>query len=138
MSTTLPDNYTPSEDEEYMCELHLLYFKQKLNDWKQELLSESSETLSHLKEESWNESDITDRASVETDATLELKTRDRYRKLISKIDAALGRIEEGEYGYCSVTGNPIGLKRLDARAIATMTVEAQQEHESNENRFREA
>ncbi len=138
MVVELPENYTPSENEEYMCEAHLAYFEKKLKDWKHELLSESSETLNHLKEESWNESDITDRASVETDATLELRTRDRYRKLINKIDAAIVRINEDEFGFCSVTGNPIGLRRLEARPIATMTVEAQEEHEANEIRFKEA
>ena len=138
MTIELPENYKPSEKEEYMCDEHLAYFEKKLLDWKKELLDESSETLHHLKEESWNEPDITDRASVETDTTLELRTRDRYRKLISKIDSAIQRIKEGEFGYCSVTGNPIGLKRLDARPIATMTVEAQEEHERNEVRFKEA
>jgi len=136
MPIELPEGYKPSDNEEYMNELQLAYFRKKLTDWKGSLLSESSETLEHLKEESWNESDVTDRASVETDATLELRTRDRYRKLISKIDAAIQRVDEGEYGFCSVTGNPIGINRLEARPIATMTIEAQEEHEKNENRHK--
>ena len=133
----LPENYTPSDKEEYMNEKQQAYFKQKLLDWKQELLRESSETLSHLKEESFNEPDITDRATLETDAALELRTRDRYRKLIGKIDAALMRIERGEYGYCEVTGEPIGLKRLEARPIATMTIAAQEMHERQEKQTRD-
>jgi len=137
MSVKLPEGYKPSDKEEYMCPEHLEYFKQKLNSWKQELLEESSETLDHLKKESWNEPDVTDRASVETDTALELRTRDRYRKLISKIDSALRRIEEGEYGYCEVTGDPIGLGRLEARAIATMTVATQEEHENQEKILKE-
>lgn len=124
--------YKPTEKEEYMGPKQLEYFRQKLLSWRHELLSESTETLGHLKEENWNESDITDRATVETDAALELKTRDRYRKLISKIDAALKRIEDGSYGYCEVTGDPIGIKRLEARPIATMTIAAQEEHERQE------
>jgi len=128
----LPDGYTPSEDEKYMSPEQQEYFRQKLHNWKQELLEESTETLDHLKEENWNEPDIADRATVETDAALELRTRDRYRKLISKIDAALHRIEIGEFGYCNVTGDPIGVKRLEARPIATMTLAAQEEHERQE------
>lgn len=128
----LPKGYNPTEKEKYMNDKMLEYFRLKLLSWKQELLKESGETLNHLKEENWNEPDITDRATVETDATLELRTRDRYRKLINKIEAALRRIEEGEYGYCEVTGEPIGVKRLEARPIATMTVEAQEEHEQEE------
>ncbi len=124
--------YKPSESEKYMSAKQLEYFREKLMDWKKELLEESSETLVHLKEENWNEPDITDRATVETDATLELRTRDRYRKLITKIDAALRRIDNGEYGYCEVTGDPIGLKRLEARPIATMTVATQEEYERKE------
>ncbi len=131
MSVELSNGYKPTEEEKYMNPMQLEYFKQKLSAWKQELLEESSETLEHLKEESWNEADIADRATVETDATLELRTRDRYRKLINKIDAAIRRIDENEYGYCSVTGEPIGIKRLEARAIATMTVVAQEEHEQS-------
>ncbi len=130
----LPDNYSLNEKDKYMNDLQLEYFRRKLLSWKGELLSESTETLDHLKEENWNEPDEADRATVETDASLELRTRDRYRKLINKIDQALRRIEEGEYGYCEVTGEPIGLKRLDARPIATMTIQAQEEHEDMERR----
>lgn len=132
MTVKLPENYTPSEKEEYMNDKQQEYFRQKLLAWKQELLEESTETLDHLKEENWNEPDITDRATVETDTALELRTRDRYRKLINKIDQALCRIDEGEFGYCEVTGEPIGLKRLEARPIATMTLAAQEEHEEEE------
>ncbi len=135
MAVTLKANYAPSEKEEYMNENQLEYFRQKLLSWKQELLEESGQTLKNLKEETWNESDITDRASVETDTALELRTRDRYRKLINKIEAALRRIETGEFGYCEVTGDPIGLKRLEARPIATMTIAAQEEHEREETRY---
>jgi len=137
MTVKIPKDYKPTEKEKYMNETQLEYFKQKLSAWKKELLSESVETLGHLKEENWNESDIADRATVETDAALELRTRDRYRKLISKIDAALHRIETGEYGFCEVTGEPIGLKRLEARPIATMTVAAQEEHEREEKMYSE-
>jgi len=134
MATKLPKNYTPSKGEKYMSAKQLEYFKRKLTEWKKELLEESTETLGHLKEENWNEPDIADRASVETETSLELRTRDRYRKLISKIDAALLRIEKKEYGYCEVTGEPIGIERLDARPIATMTISAQEAHEQDEKR----
>ncbi len=133
MATELPKGYQPSEKEDYMNEKQLEYFRQKLLSWKKELLEESSETLDHLKEENWNEPDITDRATVETDTALELRTRDRYRKLIIKINEALQRIADGEYGYCEVTGDPIGIKRLEARPIATMTLDAQEEHERLES-----
>lgn len=129
---TLPAKYKPTQKEPYMNELQLEYFRQKLLAWKKELLEESTETLVHMKEENWNEPDITDRATVETDTALELRTRDRYRKLISKIDQAIRRIDEDEYGYCEVTGEPIGIKRLEARPIATMTLQAQEEHERDE------
>lgn len=132
MSVTLPKGYKPTDKEEYMNPNQLQYFREKLQNWKKELLAESTETLEHLKEENWNESDLADRATVETDAALELRTRDRYRKLISKIDQAMWRIENNEYGYCEVTGEPIGVKRLDARPIATMTVAAQEDHERKE------
>ena len=128
----LPEGYRPSEKEEYMNSLQLEYFRRKLLAWKAELLNESRETLDHLKEENWQEPDVNDRASVETETSLELRTRDRYRKLIDKIDAALRRIDEGEYGYCHETGDEIGIKRLDARPIATLTIEAQERHESYE------
>src|ERR1700748_2465741 len=124
--------YRPSEDEEFMNERQLEYFKQKLLGWKDDILRESRETLSHLQTETENHPDLADRASSETDRALELRTRDRQRKLISKIDAALRRIDEGEYGDCEGSGEPISLARLEARPIATMTVEAQERHERNE------
>lgn len=132
---TLPQGYKPSEREEYMCPEHREYFKQKLLDWRAELLAESRETLEHLREENWHEADIADRASIETEAGVELRTRNRYLKLISKIDSALRRIESGEYGYCEETGDPIGLKRLEARPIATLTIEAQERHEKMEKQY---
>ncbi len=128
----LPENYTPSEDEEYMNEHQLAYFKLKLQNWREELLEESRETLDHLKEENWNEPDFNDRASVETDTTIELRTRDRYRKLIDKIETAIAKIDSGDYGYCEETSEEIGLKRLKARPIATLCVEAQMRHENYE------
>jgi len=128
----LPEGYKPSPKEEYMCPKHLAYFKQKLNDWRAELHEESRETLDHLKEENWQEPDINDRASVEAEASLELRTRNRYRKLLDKIDAAVRRLDEGTYGYCEETGEEIGLKRLDARPIATLSIEAQERHENYE------
>jgi len=128
----LPEGYKPSEKEEYMNELQVEYFRLKLVEWKDELLAESRETLKHLQEENWNEADPNDRASVETEATTELRTRDRYRKLIDKIDQALRRVEIGEYGYCEETGEEIGLKRLEARPVATLCIEAQERHESYE------
>ena len=134
----LPEGYTPSEDEEYMNPMQLSYFKLKLQNWREELLNESRETLTHLKEENWNESDLNDRASVETETTIELRTRDRERKLISKIELALQRIENGEYGYCEETGEPISLKRLDARPIATFSLEAQERHERREKVHRDS
>ena len=120
-----------------MNPLHLAYFRQKLLDWKEAIVRESRETMSSLKSGPLREADLTDRASSETDWSIELRTRDRQRKLISKIDAALRRIEDGEYGYCEVTGEPISLARLEARPIATMTVEAQERHEKNERVSRE-
>ena len=128
----LEAGYKPSEKEEYMCPKQLEYFKIKLLDWRQELLHESRETLDHLKEENWQESDVNDRATVEADASLELRTRDRYRKLIDKIDSALARIDKDDYGYCQETGDEIGLKRLEARPIATLSIEAQERHENYE------
>ena len=129
--------YRPSEDEEFMNERQLEYFKQKLLDWKDDILRESRETLSHLQTETENHPDIADRASSETDRALELRTRDRQRKLISKIDDALRRIEDGSYGYCEETGEPIGVARLDARPIATMSLEAQERHERRERVHRD-
>ena len=126
------DGYRPSTDEPFMSSRQLEYFRQKLMAWKQSILRESEGTLAHLQSESLREPDLTDRATSETDFSIELRTRDRQRKLIAKIDAALRRIDQGEYGYCEVTGDPISLGRLEARPIATMTVEAQERHERQE------
>ena len=128
----LDPDYRPSMDEEFMNPRQLAYFRQKLLDWKDAIVRESRDTMTQLKSGPIREPDLTDRASSETDWAIELRTRDRQRKLISKIDAALRRIEEGEYGYCEVTGEPISLARLEARPIATMTVEAQERHERQE------
>jgi DnaK suppressor protein len=131
--TTANDaEYRPSPDEPFMGEKQLNYFREKLTAWKDALLREGKDTLNTLQNEPLREPDVTDRASSETDWSIELRTRDRQRKLISKIDAALRRIEDGEYGYCDVTGEPISLKRLEARPIATMTLEAQEKHERQE------
>jgi DnaK suppressor protein len=126
------DDYRPSGDEPFMNPRQVEYFRRKLVQWKEDILREAKDTLAHLQTESLREPDVTDRASSETDWSIELRTRDRQRKLISKIDAALRRIDEGEYGYCEVTGEPISLARLEARPIATMTVEAQERHERQE------
>jgi len=128
----LPEGYRPSPDEEFMGPLQLEYFRQKLLQWKKDILTEAEGTLAVLQAEPLREPDLNDRASSETDWSIELRTRDRQRKLISKIDAALRRIDDGEYGYCEVTGEPISLGRLEARPIATMTVEAQERHERQE------
>jgi DnaK suppressor protein len=135
----LPKNseYRPTEDEEFMNERQVEYFRQKLLHWKEEILRESRETLSHLQAETENHPDIADRASSETDRSLELRTRDRQRKLISKIDEAMRRIEDGTYGYCEETGEPIGVARLDARPIATLSLEAQERHERRERVHRD-
>ncbi len=133
----LPDDYRPAEDEPFMNERQLEYFRRKLITWKQDLLSQSSETIDNLQDSARSVPDLADRASEETDRALELRTRDRQRKLVAKIDAALRRIENGEYGYCEVTGEPISLKRLDARPIATMTLEAQERHERREKVHRD-
>ena len=133
----LPEGYAPSDDEEFMNTLQLAYFRGKLLEWREDILRESAETLQNLQQENLREPDLNDRASSETDWSVELRTRDRQRKLISKIDSALRRIEEGEYGYCEVTGDPISLKRLDARPIATMTIEAQEAHERAEKVHRD-
>ena len=133
----LPDDYRPAEDEPFMNERQLEYFRRKLVVWKQELMDQSAETVEALQDSGRNVPDIADRASEETDRALELRTRDRQRKLVSKIDAALRRIENGEYGYCEVSGEQISLKRLDARPIATMTLEAQEKHERRERVHRE-
>lgn len=125
-------DYVPTEDEPYMCEAHQDYFRKLLNAWKRSILDASAGTLQQLQDGPIREPDLNDRASSETDWGIELRTRDRQRKLIAKIDAALRRIEEGEYGFCEVSGEPIGLGRLIARPIATMTVEAQEAHERRE------
>ena len=130
-------SYRPSAEEPFMSVRQQDYFRRKLLDWKDSILRESRGTLVQLQAEPLREPDITDRASSETDWSIELRTRDRQRKLISKIDAAIRRIDEGEYGYCEVTGEPISLARLEARPVATMTVEAQERHERNERVSRE-
>ena len=135
--TASKPGYHPSEDEPFMNERQLEYFKQKLNAWKDDILRESRETLVHLQSETENHPDLADRATSETDRALELRTRDRQRKLIAKIDEALRRIELGEYGYCEETGEPIGVKRLDARPIATLCLEAQERHERKERTIRD-
>lgn len=137
VAVELPKDYRPSSKEEYMSPMHLEYFRQKLLTWRAELLQESENTISHLKEENWQESDINDRATLETDAALELRTRDRYRKLVNKIDSALVRLSDGTYGYCDDSGEEIGLFRLEARPIATLTVEAQEKHERLEKQRRD-
>lgn len=129
---SLPANYTPGEDEEYMNEQHKTYFKVLLLEWKRSIREAADQTLQSLQDGPIREPDLNDRASSETDWGIELRTRDRQRKLISKIDSSLRRIEEDEYGYCEITGDPIGLKRLIARPVATMTVEAQEAHERRE------
>jgi DnaK suppressor protein len=131
------DGYRPSPDEPFMSLRQQAYFRGKLQSWREAILRESQETLSQLQIDSLREADLTDRASSETDWSIELRTRDRQRKLVAKIDAAIRRIDEGEYGYCEVTGEPISLARLEARPIATMTVEAQERHERNEKVSRE-
>ncbi len=137
MTVMLSPGYRPSEDEEFMNEQMLEYFRQKLIAWREELLRESEETLGHLKEGPSNEADIADRASSETDRALELRTRDRARKLIGKIDAAMERVVNGSYGYCVETGEPISIRRLEARPIAIMTLEAQERHERLERTQRD-
>ncbi len=136
-STLLPPDYRPSEDEEFMNPLQKEYFRQKLLTWRAELLRESTETLESMQSESLAQPDLTDRASMETDRAIELRTRDRERKLITKIDAALERITDDSYGYCEETGEPISLRRLEARPIATLSLEAQENHERMERLHRE-
>jgi DnaK suppressor protein len=131
------EEYRPSDSEEFMNERQREYFRAKLLAWKEEILKEARETLQHLQDESQNHSDLADRASSETDRAIELRARDRQRKLIAKIDSALGRIEDGTYGYCEETGEPISLKRLDARPIATLSIEAQERHERRERVYRD-
>ena len=136
-SKSFSSNYRPSEKEEFMNPTMKEYFRRKLLEWREELLHESSETLQHLQSESLAEPDIADRASLETDRSLELRTRDRERKLIAKIDMALQRIEDGTYGYCEETDEPISLRRLEARPIATLSIEAQERHERMERTQRD-
>jgi DnaK suppressor protein len=135
MGVTLPEGYKPTDEEEYMNPTMIEYFRQKLQNWRTDLLRDSQETIDNLKEENWHEADIADRASLETEAGVELRTRNRYLKLVSKIDAALKRITDGEYGYCEETGDPIGVGRLEARPIASMTIEAQERHERMEKQY---
>jgi DnaK suppressor protein len=139
-SVTAPvdsSDYKPTEDEPFMNDRQQQYFRQKLLNWKEDILKESRETLSHLQTDTENHPDIADRASSETDRALELRTRDRQRKLISKIDEAMRRIDDGSYGYCEETGEPIGVARLDARPIATLSLEAQERHERRERVHRD-
>ncbi len=137
MSNDVTSDYRPSVDEEFMNERQQEYFRRKLLAWREEILQESRETLATLQQDSLKEPDIADRASSETDWSIHLRTRDRQRKLIAKIDAALRRLVQGEYGYCEVSGEPISLQRLDARPIATMTLEAQEQHEKMEKVHRD-
>ncbi len=134
-SIVLPPNYKPSADEEYMNDLQLEYFRQKLENWKKSIVSQSIDTLEDLRQGGLNQPDEIDRASMETDKSLDLRTKDRIRKLISKIDEALDRIEDGTYGYCEETGEPIGLERLEARPVATLSIEAQERHERMEKTY---
>ena len=137
VETFLPDDYRPAEDEPFMNERQLEYFRRKLLAWKADLQGDTKSTIEGLQDGTRNIPDVADRASEETDRALELRTRDRERKLVSKIDAALRRIDEGEYGYCTDTGEPISLKRLDARPIATLSLEAQERHERREKVHRD-
>jgi len=136
-SAAQADTYRPSEDEPFMNDRQREYFRRKLLSWKEEILQEARETLTALQTESENHADIADRASSETDRAIELRARDRQRKLISKIDAAVGLLDDGTYGYCEETGDPISLKRLDARPIATLSIEAQERHERRERVYRD-
>ena len=137
MRPSLPPGYHPSDDEEFMNSRQLEYFRQKLLRWRAQLQAELSDTLQHLREESLLKPDLTDRASLETDRAIELRTRARERKLISKINAALNRIDDGTYGYCEETDEPIGIRRLEARPIATLSIEAQERHERMERTHRD-
>jgi DnaK suppressor protein len=136
--SNLPDDYRPSEDEPFMSERQLGYFRKKLVDWKSEILRSSRETLDNLQDTGLQHPDITDRASSETERALELRARDRQRKLIAKIEDAILRIEDGSYGYCIDTGEPISLKRLEARPVVERTVEAQEKHERREKIYRDS
>ena len=137
MSIQIDEDYRPREDEPFMNDRQREYFRIKLLRWKEDILKEARETLQHLQDENQNHPDLADRASSETDRSIELRARDRQRKLIAKIDAALQRIEDGSYGYCEDTGEPISLKRLEARPIATLSVEAQERHERRERVYRD-
>ena len=137
MAVEVEEDYKPREDEPFMNERQREYFRTKLLNWKDDILKESRETLAHLQDDNNILPDLADRASTETDRSLELRTRDRQRKLISKIDAALKRIDDGTYGYCEETGEPISLRRLDARPIATLSIEAQERHERRERVYRD-
>ncbi len=137
LSDAIEGGYRPSDDETFMSERHRSYFRRKLIDWRDELLRESRETLAALQSENENHPDFADRASSETDRAIELRARDRQRKLIAKINAALSRLDDGTYGYCEETGDPIALRRLDARPIATLSVEAQERHERRERVYRD-
>ena len=134
-SIILPHDYKPSANEDYMCEMHLEYFRKKLENWKKSLLNQSKDTLDELRMGGLNQPDDIDRASMETDKSIDLRTKDRARKLISKINDALERIEDGSYGFCEETGEPIGLERLEARPIATLSIEAQERHERMEKTY---
>jgi DnaK suppressor protein len=134
---SLPEDYTPSEDEPFMNDPQRAYFRRKLLDWRDEIMRSTKETLEHLQNDSEQHADIADRATSESERALELRARDRQRKLIAKIDEALGRIDDGTYGYCEETGEPISLKRLAARPIATLSVEAQERHERRERVYRD-
>ncbi|MGF1444596.1 MAG: RNA polymerase-binding protein DksA [Pikeienuella sp.] len=138
VETSIDAAYRPSDDEPFMGERQKNYFRRKLLDWRNSILNESRETVESLQEDTVNIPDLADRASAETDRALELRTRDRQRKLISKIDAALRRIEDGSYGYCEVTGEPISLRRLEARPTATLSLEAQEAHERREKVHRDS
>jgi len=137
LDVLLPDDYKPSEEEQFMNEQQQAYLRKRLLDWKSDLMSDTKETIEGLQDSTRSIPDIADRASEETDRALELRTRDRQRKLVSKIDSALRRLDEGEYGYCEETGDPISLKRLDARPIATYSLEAQERHERKEKVHRD-
>lgn len=137
MNVQITDDYKPSDDEPFMNARQQEYFREKLLRWRSEILEDASQTIANLQEETIKEPDIADRASTESERALELRTRDRQRKLIGKIDAALRRIDEGLYGYCDETGDPIALKRLEARPVATLSLEAQERHERREKIYRD-
>ena len=137
MTAELTEDYRPSDDEPFMNDRQREYFRRKLLEWKEDILRETRETINNLQEDTSHHPDLTDRASSETERSMELRARDRQRKLINKINAALKRIEDGTYGYCEETGEPIGLKRLEARPIATLSIEAQERHERREKVYRD-